>query len=429
MTPNMDQGEVFLGPGPIALAMIEDMLRKPPTGVATNVPSKPLNLNAVIGDGYALLSVNTPECSRVDRIKSYKVTINPGGEVRTFRNPPFRIKNLKNDHTYSFTLKSENEIGTSEPVTSNSIKPQSTKNPILIDPYAEVEHLETTTYQGKPVIFYGDLATQTLKMAVRTQNRWKISTIRKALQVGNISICKTGTGSKEVLHLFYAEAQRQDLLHSVLKNKKWDHETVDGNGPDVQDYSETNRRRTASNVSVSNACAITKGEVLVFYRDESQGILLGATRKDKDWRYEIIDGDKDSENRATGDVAFDLSATVANDIIYLLYDSVFAVDNDKNVKSGAIRLATRESANLNGWNYVSLDGTNSDTHIAGYAVIINSQHNIVTAAWIVKKMNTKHTEVKYLTLSKNEVASNIKSNNFGDFDKPLKIVNANLFFS
>jgi hypothetical protein len=60
MTPNMDQGEVFQSPGPIALAMIQDMLRKPPIGIATGLPSKPINLSALVGDKYALLTFDTP---------------------------------------------------------------------------------------------------------------------------------------------------------------------------------------------------------------------------------------------------------------------------------------------------------------------------------------------------------------------------------
>jgi hypothetical protein len=429
MTPNMDQGEVFSGPGPIALAMIEDMLRKPPAGVATNAPSKALNLNAVIGDGYAMLSIDTPECSRVDRIKIYKVTINPGGEVRTFKNPPFRINNLKNGRTYSFTLVSENEIGVSEPVTSNSIKPQSTKKPIFIDPSAEVEHLEATTYQGRPTIFYGDLATQTLKMAVRTQNRWKISTIRKALQVGNISICKTGSGSMEVLHLFYAEVQREDLHHSVLKNKKWDHEIVDGNGPDIQNYNEIERRRTASDVSVSNACAIIDDEIQVFYRDESQGILLGAVQKDGKWHYEIVDGDKDSENRTTGDVAFDLSAVVLSDKVYLIYDSVISIDNNRNVTSGDVRLATRKTTDPNDWIYQTLDGPVNGNQVAGYAVAINTTSDRVTAAWIVAKTISAPTQVSYKDVTKDGAIFSMIPTNFGLPGNPLGLENENLYFS
>ena len=423
MTPNMDSGEVFSAPGPIALAMIEDMLRKPPAGIANGIPSKPLNVNAVVGDKYALLSFDSPECSRVDKIKNYKVTINPSGETRSFRNAPFRITGLKNGTTYTFSLVAENEIGASEPVLSNSIKPQSTPNPIRIDASADVEHLEATTYQGKPTIIYGDVATQTLKMAVRTNNKWKISTIRKALQVGTISICKSGSGTKEALHVFYGEVQRQDLLHSTLLKGRWSHETVDGNGANVQDYKETERRRTASDVSVSNACSITKDGLQVFYRDESQGILLGAVSDGDEWRYEIVDGDRDTDGRTTGDVAFDLAASTVGDTTYLIYDSVLTIDTNRTVTSGAVRLAVRSSAEIDDWDYETLDGPQLGSAVAGFAVGLNVEKDSVIAAWLVAKNNSisRPSQLSYIDVTSGGAILSIAPANFGTLGSPLTL--------
>ncbi len=423
MTPNMDQGEVFSAPGPIALAMIEDMLRKPPTGIATGLPSKPINVSALVGDKYALLTFDTPECSRVDKVKNYKVVINPSGETRTFKSAPFKITGLSNSKSYTFTLTSENEIGSSEAVTSNSIKPQSTPRAIKVDPTADVEHLEAVQYLGKPTIIYGDLATQTLKMAVRTNKKWKISTIRKALQVGNISICKTGTGAKEELHLFYGEVQRQDLIHSTLKRSKWDHETVDGNGADVQDYKETDRRRTASDVSVSNACAITKDGIQVFYRDETQGILLGAWKAGDEWRYEIVDGDRTTDSRTTGDVAFDLAAATVGNTIYLIYDSVLTIDTNRTVTSGEVRLAVRENADFTDWSFRTLDGPENGNTVAGYAVSISANKDSVTAGWLVAKANVIPNPyiLSYSEVTDGGAVFSITPTNFGALGSPLSI--------
>ena len=224
-------------------------------------------------------------------------------------------------------------------------------------------------------------------MAVRANSKWKISTIRKALQVGAISICKSGTGTKEELHLFYGEVQKQDLIHSTLKRGKWDHETVDGNGADVQDYKETERRRTASDVSVSNACAITEDGIQVFYRDETQGILLGAWKDGDEWRYEIVDGDRTTDSRTTGDVAFDLSAATVGNTIYLIYDSVLTIDTNRTVTSGEVRLAVRENADFTDWRYRTLDGPENGNTVAGYAVSISANKNSVFAGWLVAKAN------------------------------------------
>ena len=62
----------------------------------------------------------------------------------------------------------------------------------------------------------------------------------------------------------------------------------------IQDYKEFPRKRGGSDVSVSSACAVTSAGIQVFYRDESQGILLGAVKDKLDWRYESVLGDKDT---------------------------------------------------------------------------------------------------------------------------------------
>jgi hypothetical protein len=59
------------------------------------------------------------------------------------------------------------------------------------------------------------------------------------------------------------------------------------------------RVRTGSDVGISNACVATAGGIQVFYRDESQGILLGATKAKgaSKWSYELVDGDRKTEGR------------------------------------------------------------------------------------------------------------------------------------
>ena len=60
MTPSLDPGEVFRQPGPLLLAMMEDMRNKPPAGVATELPQAPRNVQAFTGDSSALISFDPP---------------------------------------------------------------------------------------------------------------------------------------------------------------------------------------------------------------------------------------------------------------------------------------------------------------------------------------------------------------------------------
>ncbi|MEY3318424.1 MAG: hypothetical protein RL540_796 [Actinomycetota bacterium] len=430
MTPNLEPGEVFRTPGPIALGMISDMLKAPPLRSATGLPAKPVNVRALVGDRYALLKFDSPNCSRVDRVKSYTVTISPTGESRTFDSSPIRINGLTNGRSYKFTLVAENDKGTSEPVESNSIKPQRSGSVTTIDPFSRVSNLAGITYRGNQTIVYGDEATRSLKVATNVGERWRISTARKGVDVGPISLCKSGSSSKEVLHVFYGETTRQDLMHSFQKSGKWSHETVDGNGSDVQDYREELRRKTASDVSVSNACATTSQGLQVFYRDESQGILLGAVRTSEGWIYEIVDGDKTSDGRTTGDVAFHLSATTDKNTVYLLYDSVLTINSNRDATSGEVRLATRKTVFPEDWRYQTLDGPDNGNAVAGYATAISNNKGRVIATWLVSRGDElpNPTFVSYAEVSETNTLYSIDTSELGTPSVPLSVDSKAIIF-
>ena len=61
MTPNLDAGEVFHQPGPLLLAMMADMRLKPPVGLAVSVPDAPRNVEALIGNQSAIITLIRPQ--------------------------------------------------------------------------------------------------------------------------------------------------------------------------------------------------------------------------------------------------------------------------------------------------------------------------------------------------------------------------------
>ena len=439
MTPVLDPGEVFRSPGPIALAMLEDMLQKPPAGKAASIPAKPINVRALVGDKYALLTFDSPTCRRIDRITGYTVTINPSGAVRTFTSSPARITGLKNGNSYSFTITAENSNGKSEPVITNEVTLQPSTSTKTIDSKANAKFLATGTFKNAPVIAYSDAISGNLKLATYSKKRWSTSIVdgnstsggkSDRNLAGPVSLCVTGTAKTEQLHIFYTDIENKDLRHATYDGKKWRYETVDGNGDAVQNYKEFPREKTASDVSVANACAVTPSGLQVFYRDESQGILLGAALTKAGWVYEIVDGDRQTDDRTTGDVGFSISALSVGKTVYLLYDSVLTLSSNDVATQGEIRLAKRNSIFPEDWQYSTLDGPDNGVAVAGYDVMLAKSGNKVAGAWLSASGNRlpNPDQIRFLLIDEDETPNSRAIELFGTPGAPLVIDGKGIVF-
>ena len=390
MTPNLDSGEVFHLPGPLVLAMFEDMRQKPPAGIAAGTPQPPQNVKALIGDKSAIVRFDPPVNFRSAQVSKYDVTNIQTGNVVSVSESPVTISGLKNGTKYTFSVSATNSLGTSNSVNTNSVTPQPAWKSSIIDATADAKYLATATYAGKPVIAYSDSKKGDLKLATFSGNKWGIKTIdgnsttlgKTTNDVsGYISMCTSVVDRTNYLHIFYSDLKDKDLRYAVYDGKSWYYEIVDGDALSIQDYKEFPRKRGGSDVSVSSACAVTASGVQVFYRDESQGILLGAVKDKLDWRYEIVDGDKDTEDRTTGDVAFHLKATTVGKKIHLIYDSVRGFDMDRNVTRSEMRYATRSSAFVEDWTYKTLDVPGNGVSVAGYDVAIFNGARGINTGW------------------------------------------------
>ena len=423
MTPNLEPGETFSTPGPIAIAMIDDMMKKPPVGAATAAPAKPVNVKALVGDKYALVTFDSPNCRRIDRITGFTITVSPGGMVKKFNSSPARISGLKNGSIYSFSVTAENSQGSSEPVTTNSVKPEGGGSSTAIDTRAKVSNLAAISWKNQPTVIYGDYQNGQLKIATYESKKWNIQTIKQGIKVGPISLCKSGSGSKEVLHIVYANLETKDVIHGYQVSNKWKFETVDGNGESVQDYRDPIRTRTASDVSISNACAITSNGLQIFYRDETQGILLAAIDTKNGWVYEIVDGDRKSDGRTIGDVAFHLSAAAIGKTVYLLYDSVMTVSANQTPTSGEIRLALRNSIYPEDWQFITVDGPDAGVAVAGYGTALSVVDNTLALAWLSANGDSlpNPDQLKFTNIDALESPSVISTANYGRPQLPIAI--------
>lgn len=421
LTPNLEPGKSLINVGPIALGMIADMLQKPVSGEAADKPAKPINVRALIGDQYALVTFDSPNCRRIDRITGFTITTNPGGISKTFSSSPAKITGLKNGTSYTFAVAAVNVKGSSEYVISNAVKPESTQKSSQIDPRASVNHLAATNWRGLPTIVYGDETSGQLKIATFIRTKWAITTILDGKKIGSISLCKSGSGNSEILHIIYADLEKKDVNHGYLDGRNWKFETVDGDGEKVQDYGEPTRTRSASDVSISNACAVTPSGLQVFYRDETQGILLGAVKTSAGWIYEIVDGDKKTSGRTTGDVAFHLSAKSFGKSVYLFYDSVMTISATHTPIEGEVRLATRTSVFPEDWKYTTVDGPDNGVAVAGLALAMTYVNGTLGIAWLSATGDSlpNANQVKFATIDNLEFPSALSAPTYGRPQAPL----------
>jgi hypothetical protein len=425
MTPSLDPGEIFREPGPLLLAMMEDMRNKPPVGVATDLPLSPRNVQAFTGDASALVSFDPPVNLRTAQISEYIVRNIETGAEKKSQTSPVLITGLKNGTSYTFSVTAKNALGVSDQMTTKVVIPQAGWKRTVLDSAADGKSVASTVFNGQPAIAYTDTKRGDLKLATFNGKSWKKVTVDGAggsgghtsnAISGDISMCVNGSGAKQTLHIFYSDETEKDLRYATYNGKNFAIEVVDGNGPAVNQYEDPVRVRTSSDVNIANACIATTATVQVFYRDESQGILLGAIKtKSSGWKYELIDGDRKTDGRTTGDVGFHVQAIFDGSKTYIAYDSVVAMNQKKEITSGAIRIATRTGFNPTGWTYQTLDISTDDASVFGFDVALAKINGDVLATWLASSSTTspKPNQLRWALLSEPMEISKITTENFG----------------
>lgn len=409
MSSSISTQQAIHDPGPIALAMFEDMRGKTPDKALSSVQ----NLRGVAGNKSVTLFFDAPEEAIRQEITNYAIKVYPGDRVVNAKSSPVTIDRLDAGLPYFFGVSASVSAGSSPEEKTSIIVPESVWALTTLDRSADGQHLAQGAFRGSPAIVYSDSKSGDLFLSLWNGKKWTRTTVdgnstksgRRTNNLnGAISVCTTGAGKSERLNIFYTDTVEKDLLRAVFDGTKFSFETVDGNGEYIQDYREEIRVRTASNVAVSNACVATPLGLQVFYRDESQGILLGATLIKKRWQYEIVDGDSLLDGRTEGDVAFQLAAVSVGKKVHLLYDSVIAAPN-KVVAQGDVRYATRSSASPDDWQYTTLDLGRRDSPIAGFDVALKASGDKLLASWLATSSTSplKADRIRWMDL--NEPAS------------------------
>ena len=145
MTPNLDAGEIFHEPGPLLLAMMEDMRRKPPVGIAVGIPQQVRNVNALIADGAAIVTFDPPANARTAQITSYSVRNLKTNQIKSATSSPITFSGLKNGTSYTFAVTASNSNGTSDPANTVAVTPQPSWKRFVVDSKSDASLLASTT--------------------------------------------------------------------------------------------------------------------------------------------------------------------------------------------------------------------------------------------------------------------------------------------
>ena len=433
ITPSMAAGEVFTELGPVLLGMMRDLRNKPAPGLAAGIPSEVLNAQALIADSSALITFDEPLNARTSQVREYIIkNVNTGKEVIVTDSPAI-VSGLKNGTSYTFEIVASNSMGASPKVVTKPMTPRAAWSSQVMDANSDASSISSATLNGQPVIAYVDSKTSILRLATWSGKSWKKSTIDSDIK-GQVSLCVSGKSLKQTLHVFYADKTENDLRYATVIGAKISREVVDGNAEKVQSYEEIVRVPTASNVSTSNACAVTSEGIQVFYRDETQGVLLGAYKNfGSEWNYELVDGDRKTDFRSTGDVAFHLKALVDGNKTYVIYDSVLDIDDNQSrvPTSGEIRLATRTSFDPGAWQYRTLESPKADASILGYDVeIVKSAKGIIASWFSATALSMPDpTLVRTLNISNSSSVQVTSSSNFGTANKLMSSDSKTLMFN
>jgi hypothetical protein len=429
----MAAGEVFTELGPVLLGMMRDLRNKPAPGLAASIPTEVRNAQALIADSSVLITFEEPLNARTSQVREYIIKNVNTGREKSVTDSPAIISGLRNGTSYTFEIVASNSMGASPKVVTKPITPRAAWSSEVLDADSDARSITSTTLNGRPVIAYVDSKTSVLRVATWSGKSWKKSTIDSDIS-GQVSLCVSGRNLKQTLHVFYSDITQKDLRHATVTGSKISREIVDGNGLTVLSYEEAVRVPTSGSVSASNACAVTSEGIQVFYRDENQGVLLGAYKSfDGDWNYELVDGDRKTDLRTTGDVAFHLKALADGNKTYVLYDSVLDIDGNSTrvPTSGEIRLATRTSMDPEAWKYRTLESPTADASILGYDVEIVKGASGIFASWFSATALSMPdpTTVRTLNISKTSKVLVTSTSNFGTPNKLFSSDSKTLLFN
>ncbi len=381
--------------GPIN-AVMKDLLSAPILGSPKTAPDAPIKAQVITLNNSAEIEFSPPITELVSQILNYQVKVMETGQIFSSKSSPIQVNSLENGKSYTLQLTAINALGQSNPIIFNKVTPNQTWNNFKLYKNIKIANFVTANLNSKTYIFYedaktGDLVSATLISGGISNGNWKVVTLDgidskipgslKHQMTGYISQCANTQNYPGIpkINLFYQDISNSTLRWASWDGKKWNLETLDGNGN--QKVFGIIRERTSDNVGTASACVINSSGLQVFYRDENQGLLLGSTLSDGQWKFETVDGNSDKNGRTTYDVGTHLAATVFQNRIYLAYDAISGLYQDGSISGSDIQIASRNNTDPASWGYATFDAS-TQVPSAGFAIGIWPNQNNVQVSWI-----------------------------------------------
>ena len=149
------------------------------------------------------------------------------------------------------------------------------------------------------------------------------------------------------------------------------------------------------------------------------------------WVYELIDGDRKTDDRSTGDVAFHLAAYVAKSTTHIIYDSVLVINQKRDITSGEIRYASRDGVSPNSWRYKTLDQADNGVPVAGFDVAIGKEEAGIRMVWIAASASSTPVpnQIRSTFVGNTERINTANTDGFGTPGASITLENGELIFN
>ena len=158
------------------------------------------------------------------------------------------------------------------------------------------------------------------------------------------------------IYVFNHDISSGTLRAEIASNTGWSSQVIDGPG------TTTSINSANHTVGVYPKPIISNGKLMVFYYDNSLGLLKMATLSDGVWRIETLDGAGGAQGRIIGNVGQKPSVALYDGTIQLFY---------YNSSGEGLRHAWRDSAGS--WRFETLDGRGS---FSGKNAIVGTQSSV-----------------------------------------------------